>query len=247
MIHKARGKIVRAMTSIKQGALWQRLFRRLGSYIVKDSSNQLMSRALRLAGVPSANRIFSYTRPCELETLYRLAAACPPGGKALEIGSHLGASSCYLGAALKQLNGTLFCVDTWNNETMPEGSKDTFSEFSSNTLGLGDVIVPIRKRSSELTRDDVGADLDLVFIDGDHSYESVKSDFETVVPWLTEKAMVAFHDTVAFEGVARLLGEVLACSQARLAGHVNNLTWVQIVNQRVPLELAHEASYGRWS
>jgi predicted O-methyltransferase YrrM len=247
MNHRTESKMAKTISSIKRGALGQRLLRKVGSRIVKDSSNKLMNRALRLAGVPAANQIFSYTKPCELEALFRLAAACPSGASALEIGSHLGASSCYLGAGLKPLNGTLFCVDTWHNETMPEGVKDTFSEFFANTCGLGSVIVPIRKRSTELKREDLETNLDLVFIDGDHAYESVRSDFETVKPWLTEKAVVAFHDTVAFEGVARLLGEILAYGQVRLAGHVNNLSWVQIANQRASLEIRPGASYGRRS
>jgi predicted O-methyltransferase YrrM len=153
------------------------------------------------------------------------------GARALEIGSHLGASSCYLGAGLKPRKGVLFCVDTWNNETMPDGIKDTFSEFSANTSGLGGLIVPLRKRSTDLLREDVLTPLDLVFIDGDHSYESVKSDFEVVWPWLSEEATVAFHDTVAFAGVSRLLGEILACGEARLAGHINNLSWIEVTRK----------------
>ncbi len=221
----------RSISSIKRGALAPRLLRRAGARILQDSSRHLLQRALRSAGVPRASGIFSYTKPAELEALFQLASRCPDGAKALEIGSHLGASSCYLGAGLKPRNGVLFCVDTWNNETMPDGTKDTFSEFSANTSGLGALIVPLRKHSRDLLREDILPPLDLVFIDGDHAYESVKSDFEVVKPWLSAKATVAFHDTVAFAGVSRLLGEILAHGEGRLAGHVSNLSWIEITKK----------------
>jgi predicted O-methyltransferase YrrM len=35
---------------------------------------------------------------------------------------------------------------------------------------------------------------DLIFIDGDHSYEGVKSDFEIYVSLLTERGCIIFHD-----------------------------------------------------
>jgi hypothetical protein len=114
---------------------------------------------------------------------------------------------------------------------MPDGIKDTFAEFAANTSGLGKLIVPLRKRSTKLVREDIQLPLDLVFIDGDHSYESVKSDFEIVRPWLSPNAVLAFHDTVAYPGVSRLLGEILASGTARLGGHVMNLSWVKFTTQ----------------
>jgi predicted O-methyltransferase YrrM len=39
-----------------------------------------------------------------------------------------------------------------------------------------------------------GAHLDFLFIDGDHTYEGVKSDFEMYSPLVREGGMVAFHD-----------------------------------------------------
>jgi predicted O-methyltransferase YrrM len=53
----------------------------------------------------------------------------------------------------------------------------------------------------EKTRDRVAAHfhdepLDLVFIDGDHTYESVRRDYELYAPLVRENGMVAFHDIV---------------------------------------------------
>ncbi len=35
----------------------------------------------------------------------------------------------------------------------------------------------------------------LIFIDGDHSYEGVKTDFELCAPFLSPNALVLFHDS----------------------------------------------------
>jgi hypothetical protein len=71
-----------------------------------------------------AKTIKTWTSQRELRELYRLAASCPTGATAVEIGSWLGGSAIYLAAGLKQVHGRLVCVDTWNNETMPEGERD---------------------------------------------------------------------------------------------------------------------------
>jgi len=39
-----------------------------------------------------------------------------------------------------------------------------------------------------------GQDIDLLFIDGDHSYEGVKLDFEKFLPLVGENGIIAFHD-----------------------------------------------------
>lgn len=46
-------------------------------------------------------------------------------------------------------------------------------------------------------------DVDVAFIDGDHSEEGVWKDVELVLPFLRHGARIIFHDTVACEGVKR--------------------------------------------
>lgn len=54
-----------------------------------------------------------------------------------------------------------------------------------------------------------GVKFDVVFIDGDHSYEGVKQDIELVLPYCTPDTLLIFHDTVACDGVGRAFGELL--------------------------------------
>lgn len=51
-----------------------------------------------------------------------------------------------------------------------------------------------------------GRPLDVLFIDGDHSYEGVKQDFEMYSPLVAKGGLVAFHDIV--DGVAVHVGGV---------------------------------------
>jgi glycosyltransferase involved in cell wall biosynthesis len=44
-----------------------------------------------------------------------------------------------------------------------------------------------------------GRTIDLLFIDGDHSYRGVKQDFEMYVPLLSPEGLVAFHDILPHE------------------------------------------------
>ena len=51
-----------------------------------------------------------------------------------------------------------------------------------------------------------GQPLDYLFIDGDHSYEGVKSDFEMYAPLVRKGGVIAFHDIV--EGLPDMVGGV---------------------------------------
>ncbi len=52
--------------------------------------------------------------------------------------------------------------------------------------------------------------LDFLFIDGDHAYESVKTDFERYAPFMRTGGVVAFHDIAmgAPSGVSRFWAEL---------------------------------------
>lgn len=193
-------------------------------------------RYLKQTDAANTDAIFTFTNKRELRALYNLASACPHGAVALEIGAYLGASSCYLAAGLARVNGHLFCVDTWHNETMPDGERDTFTEFQKNTSGVRHRITTIRKKSDEISDRDIRVPLNLVFIDGDHSYAAVKSDFDCVRQWLAPDGIIAFHDFSApdFEGVSRVVGEALASGKWIIAGCVDSLVWLKLAKWSKP-------------
>lgn len=128
----------------------------------------------------------------------------------LEIGSYMGASACCFGAALKNsLDGRIFCIDTWQNDAMTEGKKDTSELFLKNTIAFKKVIIPVKGYSTEVAHivQAKTSVIDVLFIDGDHSYEGAKSDWETYKDFLVEGSLVIFHDYGWAEGVKRVIEE----------------------------------------
>jgi predicted O-methyltransferase YrrM len=207
------------------------------SQLAKTSSQKLESKAyveiFKRAHNLHALDIHTHMTRRELSALYHLGKEFNNSINALEIGSYLGASTCYLAAALAESGGHLFCVDTWQNQTMPEGELDTFLEFQNNIAGFQQNITMVRKYSQDLSYSDINKPLHLVFLDGDHSYSAVKNDFAIVSPWIVEGGVLAMHDCTYFESVSRTLGEILATGNWQLGGNVDSLVWLRKVGDKI--------------
>ena len=155
----------------------------------------------------AAFKVVSHLTHEERARLFELGLNCK---SVLEIGSYVGASACCFGAAMKASGfGKVYCIDTWNNEGMAEGLRDTWQEFKINTVNCRDYIVPVRGFSTEVVEDVAShtGSLDLLFIDGDHSYEGVKADWDAYNRFLKPGAIVVFHDCGWAEGVKRVIQE----------------------------------------
>ncbi len=197
------------------------------SLFSKQCTDLVFYKELTRLSISQIKNVPTHVTNRELNALYNLVIEFGTDINVLEIGSYLGASSCYLAAALAIQNGHLFCVDTWENQTMPEGEYDTFAAFINNTSPLGKYITPIRKNSKNLVSSDIAHPLSLVFLDGDHSYTAIKNDYEKVAPWLLEGGILAFHDCFYFEGVSRTIGEALATGNWQISGYIDNLLWLR--------------------
>lgn len=108
-----------------------------------------------------------------------------------EIGSFMGLSAVWFAQRVRQVH----CVDRWHEESnVPnennlvgtlnrwELPRDFFHLFRENILrsGLWHKILPIRGNSHTVAGE--VPDADLVYIDGDHSYEGCKKDIEVYLP-----------------------------------------------------------------
>ena len=51
--------------------------------------------------------------------------------------------------------------------------------------------------------------IDLLFVDGDHSYEGAKLDIDSWLPHLKQGGYVVFHDFMSHLGITRAVGETL--------------------------------------
>ncbi len=117
----------------------------------------------------------------------------------VEIGSAHGYSTCLISLALKlNLKGRLWAVDphipnSWS-DTDPE---NTFENLKANLarLDLSARVEIVRKTSSQAT-EDLPSKIDFAFIDGDHSYEGVKTDWEIISSRMAPFGIIVFHDTM---------------------------------------------------
>jgi predicted O-methyltransferase YrrM len=149
----------------------------------------------------------THMTPSERLLLYQLALHVPQPAVILEIGSYVGASACFLGAAASERKGIqVHCVDTWTNEAMSEGTRDTYLEFLKNTQRYRNWLTPHRGRSEDVSRT-FELKLDMLFIDGDHSYEGCSTDTACWLPKVKTCGIVAFHDYGWSAGVQRVVNE----------------------------------------
>lgn len=184
-------------------------------------------RALRRRSLLNGRKIPTFTDRSELEALFELASACPANARVLEIGSYLGASTCFLAAGLRGPDSHIVCVDTWQNQTMPDGIRDTLGEFERNLSAVRSQLTLVRKTTGDVTPEELGARFNLIFLDGDHSYLQTRADFEKFSPLLTNEGVLAFHDSLFFEGVSRVVGEALSSSRWQIDGNIRNLFWIK--------------------
>jgi predicted O-methyltransferase YrrM len=175
--------------------------------------------------------IASHLTHRERVELFRLAQA--PGLKSIvEIGSYLGASAAAFGAGLRQSsNGAarIYCIDTWNNDAMSEGQRETMSGFLDNTVAFQKQIVPLRGLSTamapEIRRQ--MTHIDLLFIDGDHSYPGCLADWRAYRDFLRPRSRIVLHDVGWAEGVQRVLDEEIR-SHVRTESRLPNLWWGEL-------------------
>ena len=159
--------------------------------------------------------------------LYKLAISLPRNSIIVEIGSYLGASSIFLASAAKRRKSVVYCVDTWKNDAMSEGERDTFDEFCKNIEPLRSYVRILRGKSVDMAKI-FNKKIDLIFIDADHSYEACSSDAKAWLPKVKPGGIVIFHDIAWAEGVQRTVQEMVKpLEQSR--GHVmGNIYWARI-------------------
>lgn len=152
--------------------------------------------------------IFTHMTAYEKQTLYRLARRLPEGSQVVEIGSYLGASACCLAAGIAGSNSKLHCVDTFTCDTMPGGRHDVYPEFMENTKPYADVIIVHRAFSKDVVGD-FEQPIDLLFVDGDHSWQGITTDLKLYIPLMRDKGVLVMHDVRADGACQRALNQIV--------------------------------------
>jgi predicted O-methyltransferase YrrM len=138
------------------------------------------------------------------------AELLPDGARVVEVGVYHGRSILFLAEALTELGKTaclLYAVDSW---AWREEDWEIFAAHRGVTEG-GHMIIPVRGRSVDMASRFGGrSDNDLVFIDGEHDYESVSADIAAWRRVVKPGGIMAGHDYVHVgdhAGVGRAVDE----------------------------------------
>ena len=156
--------------------------------------------------------------------------------KVIEIGRYKGGSTVAIAAAMNG-RGEFWSIDLGEKEArLHQGTANRSFDDQIRDIckrfGLRVTLIAGDSRTIEV---DTG-EVDLVFIDGDHSYEGVRNDFERFGRRVKVGGAVLFDDAcdealfkTHAESVGRLIKEVVANGEFQLAKSVNRLAHLERV------------------
>jgi predicted O-methyltransferase YrrM len=159
--------------------------------------------------------------------LFQLASDLPANAQVIEVGSWMGASTCFIAGGLKGDGTKILAVDNFQGlSTCGEdaawyqrhfrklGADSTLEIFRQNFAALGftprsDPVVSDSLAAAKKLEAQRGA-IDFVFIDGDHSYDACRADIAAWTPFVKRGGVIAFHDFGSrADGVTRAIFETI--------------------------------------
>lgn len=186
---------------------------------------KLLMRGLRYSCILPYASIDGWLTVDEAITLFELAKGLTePEPHAVEIGSWQGKSTVCIAQGLRhKLGAQLTCIDPFDASGDHE-SKDMYDGRASDLNGplrrafeenlkAAEVrdLVDVRVGFSHDHVAEVNESIDLLFLDGDHSYEAIRRDFEDWSPKIRHGGYLAMHDVVhpVHEGPRRVVDELI--------------------------------------
>jgi predicted O-methyltransferase YrrM len=162
----------------------------------------------------------------EVGALMRLASEVSPDACILEVGSYRGRSTSAL--ALGANGAPVYAIEPheafegiYGGQFGPQDRR----AFFENLLHVG-VVEKVRlvNLSSEVVCKGWNRPIGLLWIDGDHTLEGVRRDFEAWEPFLRPGGVVAFHDAHDPDGgPARLIEELCAAGSYEPVASVDRI------------------------
>ena len=104
----------------------------------------------------------------------------------IEIGSHLGESTCiFAGSGLFK---TVWSVDIFNNS----GYYEIYEK--NRKRNYPDIIHPIKNTSANAAKEWNNGLVDMIYIDADHNYKSIREDIDLWAPKIKKGGIISGHD-----------------------------------------------------
>jgi len=130
----------------------------------------------------------------------------------VEIGVGEAKTTEFLCRGADRTGGRVWGFDIWDTH----GLRDQFEHWSSKekceeylkTRGYSNfTLTKVDTKAQEFTDilDSQFNNIDLAFIDGCHSYDGIKNDFDLIYPKLSETGIIVFHDTMSIDGCREFL------------------------------------------
>lgn len=135
------------------------------------------------------------------------------GSNMIEIGSYMGESTMLF--ASSQLFNKIYAIDPYIGDE-PFNSlseitwKDVKEQFNINTRFFNNIEL-IQEYSQYAVSKFEDKSIDFIYIDANHTYESVKNDLQLYLPKLKSNSVIAGHDycDIKWPGVIKAVNEVL--------------------------------------
>ncbi|PIU42070.1 MAG: hypothetical protein COS99_01990 [Candidatus Omnitrophica bacterium CG07_land_8_20_14_0_80_42_15] len=178
----------------------------------------------------TTGNVRGFMEQSECKALFFAAKSAPGDGVVVEIGSYVGKSTIWMAKALKaRQRGKMYAIDPHTGDPYSDVLQNERKQFALGQEGefrknisdaaVQDVVIPIVKTSEEASVD-FDKPIRLIFIDGIHEYDFVKTDFLLWSPKVIENGIIAFHDSLR-PGVKRVFEELLYNSKSyELIGRV---------------------------
>ena len=146
----------------------------------------------------------------EGEFLYELAKEYCTNTCAVEVGSYCGKSACYIGQACKENNTHLITIDHHRGSEEQQIGEEYFDpdeyDYEKNRVDtlptllknikafdLSNFIKPVVNDSISASKE-IDNEIDLVFIDGSHTFESARMDYASWKGKIRKGGILAIHD-----------------------------------------------------
>lgn len=116
----------------------------------------------------------------------------------VELGTYSGSSFAAFCQAAQACGAGTQCygIDLWEGDVhMGRFDETLFNEISGYVArNFPSTATLVRKDFNAAVHDFADGSIDLLHIDGTHTYEAVQNDFETWLPKMSERGVVLFHD-----------------------------------------------------